>query len=546
MITAHNISISFSLNNILQDVSFSINPEDRIGLIGSNGSGKTTLLKILNGQLLPDHGNISFYPPDLQIGYLPQAYEFPPDLSIDKLIAEIVVDLGYLEEELQSLAKSVGREPGNKTLQDAYDSTLKKIEQYNPPRIHPQEILEIFNLNELPESILVSQLSGGQKTRLGLAKILIEEPDVLLLDEPTNHLDIGMLEWLEQWINSFVGGVLVVSHDRTFLDNTVNIIFDLDPISHKVNQYQGNYSQYLEHYLNDQEKQLAAYRDQVYEIRKMKQDISKTKDQAYRVEITTTSREPNLRRYAKKVARKAKSRERKLERYLNSDERLEKPGSSWQMKVDFSDGKHHSQSVARFENLSVGYSASSILISNFNHSIMHGARIALTGPNGGGKTTLLRTISGEIEPISGSVNIGANIHIGYLTQEQESLSSHLNALETIQQQANLGETEIRSFLHYFLFTGDDVVIQVKHLSFGERSRLQLASLIVQGCDFLLLDEPINHLDIPSRTQFEQALSQFDGTILAVVHDRYFIQRFAKELWILDESGTISINHVRQT
>lgn len=546
MITAHNLSISFNLNNILENVSFSINPADRIGLIGSNGCGKTTLLKILTGQLQQDNGNVSFNPPDLQVGYLPQAYEFPPDLSIDELIAEIVADPGYLEEELLSLAKSIGQEPGNKTLQDAYDSTLQKIEHYTPPRIHPQEILEIFGLNELSEGILVSQLSGGQKTRLGLAKILIEEPDVLLLDEPTNHLDIAMLEWLEEWINAFAGGVLVVSHDRTFLDNTVNIIFNLDPISHNIDQYQGNYSQYLEYYLDEQEKQLAAYRDQVYEIRKMKQDISKTKNQAYRVEITTTSREPNVRRYAKKVARKAKSREKKLERYLSSDERLEKPGRSWQMKVDFTDGKHHSQSVARLENLCAGYAANSILISNFNHSITHGARIALTGPNGSGKTTLLRTISGQIEPVSGSIKIGANVHIGYMTQEQESLSGNLNALETIQQQTNFSETEIRSFLHYFLFTGDDVFIQVKHLSLGERSRLQLAALIVQGCDFLLLDEPINHLDIPSRTQFEQALSQFDGTILAVVHDRYFIQRFANELWILGDYGTISINHVGQT
>jgi ATP-binding cassette subfamily F protein 3 len=401
-------------------------------------------------------------------------------------------------------------------------------------------------LQDLPDGILVSQLSGGQKTRLGLAKILIDEPDVLILDEPTNHLDIGMLEWLEHWINSFDGGVLIVSHDRTFLDNTVTSILDLDPITKSVYRYQGNYTQYLEQYLNKQEKQLAAYRDQVYEIRKMKQDISKTKNQAYRVEITTTSREPTIRRYAKKVARKAKSREKKFDRYLESDERIEKPGQSWQMKVEFEDGKHHSQNVAIFDKLCVGYSANRELIPSFSHSIRYGGRIALTGPNGSGKTTLLRTISSEIEPLSGSVTIGANIQIGYLTQEQESLPSNLNVVEIIQIDANMSETDVRSFLHYFLFSGDDVFLQVKELSFGERSRLQLASLIVQGCDFLLLDEPINHLDIPSRTQFEQALSQFDGTVLAVVHDRYFIQRFANELWVLDDSGTIHINHVGGT
>ena len=540
MITAHNLSISYNLNTILQDVSFNVNSGDRIGLIGPNGSGKTTLLKLLTRQLQSDNGNVSYNPPDLRVGYLAQSYEFPPNMHPQELLSEIIVDPENLEEQLVSYAVLLANDPDNQDIQGAYDAALKKLEQYSPPHIHPQEIIEIFSLHQLPEGIMVSQLSGGQKTRLGLAKILLGVPDILILDEPTNHLDIATLEWLEKWIQSFPGGVMAVSHDRTFLDNTVNKIFDLDPNSHDIQQYQGNYSQYLDQYLKTQDKQLAEYRDQVYEIRKMRQDISKTKNQAYRVEITTTSREPNIRRYAKKVARKAKSREKKLDRYLDSDERVEKPGNSWQMKVDFSDDKHHSQRVAVFDNLCAGYSKDHYLISDFTHTINHGARIALTGPNGSGKTTLLRTISGELEPLSGSVRIGSNIQIGYLTQEQESLSNSLNALQTIQKSANISETEIRSFLHYFLFSGDDVFIPVEDLSFGERSRLQLASLIIQGCDFLLLDEPINHLDIPSRTQFEQALSQFDGTVLAVVHDRYFIQRFASEVWILDDSGRLSI------
>jgi len=541
MFTVHNISKSFNIKVVLYDISFSINPSDRVGLIGPNGSGKSTLIKIITGQIEPDSGNITFNPPDLEIGYLPQSYDYPPGASLQKYISKLTFDPEYLAQELRSLAMSVADHPENKALQDEYDSILKKLEQFKPPRSHPDEILKIFNLSGIPEGAMVSQLSGGQKTRLGLASLLIKDPDILILDEPTNHLDIAMLEWLEEWLNSFPGGILIVSHDRTFLDNTVGKIFDLDPNTHTIQQYQGNYSQYLDQYLNLQEKQLAAYRDQVYEIRKIKQDIAKTKNQAYRVEITTTSREPGVRRYAKKVARKAKSREKKLERYINSDERVEKPGRSWQMHAEFDHDKHHSQVAARLENLSIGYSAQRILVAGIDHTIRYGDRIALTGPNGSGKTTLLRTISGEIEPISGSIYLGANIQLGYMSQEQEQLSGNFTPLETIQNFASISETEARSFLHYFLFAGDDVFLPVGKLSPGERSRLQLASLIIQGCDFLLLDEPINHLDIPSRTQFEHALSGFDGTVLAVVHDRYFIQRFASEIWILDDSGFLSID-----
>lgn len=541
MISAHNLSTSYNLNTILEDVSFNINTDDRVGLIGPNGCGKSTLLKILIGEIQPDQGNVTYNPPDLNIGYLPQSYEFPPQERLTDVLAKLTLDSTFLEHRLASLADSIGKQPENKDIQDEYDSILKKLEVHDPAGVRPEEIIHNLGLDDIPDGILISQLSGGQKTRLGLAKILLREPGILILDEPTNHLDIETLEWLEVWIGKFSGGVLIVSHDRTFLDNTVTTILDLDPGTHSLRKYPGNYSQYLDQFINNQDKQMAAYRDQIYEIRNMKQDIAKTKNQAYRVELTTTSREPNIRRYAKKVARKAKSREKKLARYMESEDRIEKPGQTWQMKVDLSGQEHHSQNVARFEKLSAGYQVDAPLITKFTYSIKYGDRIALTGPNGSGKTTLLRTIAGQIEPLSGLMSLGSNIDIGYLAQEQESLSNNLNALETIQREGNLSETDTRSFLHYFLFSGDDVFIPINSLSQGEKARLQLAALIVRGCDFLLLDEPINHLDIPSRTQFEQALSQFKGTILAVVHDRYFIQRFARETWTLDDSGRIKIN-----
>jgi ATP-binding cassette subfamily F protein 3 len=540
MLTVHNISKSFNIKIILKDVSFNINPADRVGLIGPNGSGKTTLLKIILGHIEPDQGTITRKPNDLQLGYLAQALDLQKKKTISELVSEVGSSSEKYERDLESLASEIVSQPDNEVLRNEFDETLKKIEAFQAPRVHPSIILRSFDLAKIPEDTLISRLSGGQKTRLGLALLLMKDPDLIILDEPTNHLDIRMLEWFEKWLNGFNGGALIVSHDRTFLDNTVNRIIDLDPETHTIKEYRGNYSHYLDQYVREEEKQLAAYRDQVYEVHRIRQDIAQTKRQAFHVEQTTTSRQPTVRRYAKKVARKAKSREKKLERYLDSDERVDKPKQSWQMNLKFQENEHQSRDVLKFDNLAVGYESNSPLIINLNQYIQAGSRIALTGPNGSGKTTLLRTIAGHIQPISGAVRLGGTVRLGYMAQEQEFLSDQLNPLETIQAHAPGSETDLRSFLHFFLFTGDEVLVPVRELSFGERSRLELALLVAKGCDFLLLDEPINHLDIPSRARFEQALSQYPGTILAVVHDRYFIQRFASEIWSLDEYGTLTV------
>jgi ATP-binding cassette subfamily F protein 3 len=525
MLTVHDLSKSFSVHPILQNVTFSINRGDRVGLIGPNGSGKTTLLRILAGEERPDRGHVAI-DPAIKTGYLTQGFELDPELTVDQVLSQATGDPELLQAKLEQVALELAAAPDDGALQMAYDHVLQQINRYDPGQV--LSIVETLGLIELPEEQPVGLLSGGQKTRLALALILLWQPDLLLLDEPTNHLDLEMLEWLEQWLGNFRGAALIVSHDRAFLDRSVNRILALDEHTHQIREYAGNYSDYLEQYLQEREKQWTAYRDQVYEIRRMEQDINRIKQQAKGTEQATKN--DQLRRYAKKVARKAKSREKKLERYRESDERVEKPSRSWQMKLEFGEPQHVGQDIAVLEELAVGYPGYPPLLEALNLRIQGGQRVVLTGPNGSGKSTLLRTIAGHIAPRAGAVRLGAGVKIGYMTQEQRHLEPQLNALQMVQRAAPLNETDARSFLHFFLFSDDEPLRPSAQLSFGERARLSLALLVAQGCNFLLLDEPINHLDIPSRSRFEEALLQFEGTILAVVHDRYFIDAFATDLW----------------
>jgi ATP-binding cassette subfamily F protein 3 len=538
MLTAHQLSKSFGIHPILENISFSVNPSERVGLIGPNGGGKTTLLRILAGLDRPDKGHVTYTPTDLRIGYLAQGFEPEPGVAVAQIIGQAIGDPAVLEEEIARLAVALVESPDKPGLEAAYDNVLRRLNQHNPGQA--ATILSALGLDVIPAEQTADTLSGGQKTRLALALVLLNDPQLLLLDEPTNHLDIAMLEWLEDWLNSFPGAALIVSHDRTFLDQTVERILDLDAEKHSVRAYVGNYSDYLEQYLAERERQTAAYQDQVYLIRQMQQDIARTKEQAKWVERTTTPGTPGVRRYAKKVARKALSREKKLDRYLDSDERVEKPKQGWQMKLDFDQATPLGQDVLTLEELAVGYPSRPGLLQDVNAQIRAGQRIVLTGPNGAGKTTLIRTIAGRLPAQAGRVRLGASVRLGYMSQEQELLDPTRSALETIQQAAPLSQTDARSFLHYFLFVGDDALRPVRELSYGERARLALAALVAAGCNFLLLDEPINHLDIPSRTRFEQALSAFEGAILAVVHDRYFIHRFAQEIWYV-ENGELTTN-----
>jgi ATP-binding cassette subfamily F protein 3 len=539
MLKANQISKTYGLEPALASVTFSLGLGERAGLVGPNGSGKTTLLRILAGVERPDAGSVLCTPASLRLGYLPQGLEFARDQRIADYLARAQDDLPALTAELERLATALAEDPVQPDLQEAYDSTLAQIVSPSGAPGRAEQTLAALGLGHLPLEAPIASLSGGQKTRLALIGVLLSDPQLLLLDEPTNHLDMDMLEWLEDWLNAYRGAVLIVSHDRAFLDRTVTGILELDSQTHGLRAYAGNYTDYLEHKLAERQRQWNAWRDQAAEISRMKADIARTKEQALRVERSTTPGQPGVRRIAKKVAIKAQSREKKLDRYLEADVRVEKPQAGWQMKLAFGDAPAGGQDVVVLEDLAIGYGQEPIA-RGLNAHVRHGARVALIGPNGAGKTTLARTIVGRLPPLDGRARLGANVRVGYMAQEQELLDPALNALETVLRLASMSETGARAFLHYFLFAGDDVFVPVRALSFGERARLSLASLVVQGCNFLLLDEPINHLDIPSRARFEQALSAFEGSVLAIVHDRYFIAGFASEIWKLSD-GRLEID-----
>jgi ATP-binding cassette subfamily F protein 3 len=542
MLSAHHLSKTYGLQTVFQDVTFNLNAGERVGLIGPNGCGKTTLLRILAGAELPDSGTVTHARPDLRIGYLAQGFELDPDLSL----AEALARAPRLEEQVVQLAAALAARPDDGLLQERYDEILGQLAAVHGP---PEAVLLPLGLADLPPEGRIGELSGGQKTRLMLARLLLEDPNLLLLDEPTNHLDIPMLEWLETWLGRFRGAALIVSHDRAFLDHTVTRILELDPQRERLHEYEGNYSSYFEQRQSEIAGQWAAYQDQQAEIRRLQADIQRTKAQASQTEREASSIRIGGREYkrkgyksyqqgiAKKVAKKAKSREKRLERFLESDEIVERPRPSWQIRLDFAGPAHLSRDVLLTEDLSVGYPGHRPLLSGLRLNVRGGQRVALTGPNGSGKTTLLRTIAGSLEPVGGSLRLGASVQLGYMAQEQELLDLRRSPLEVIQAAGMANPTRARSFLHAFLFSGDAPLRPCGEMSYGERARLELALLIARGSTFLLLDEPINHLDIPSRARFEQALGTFEGTVLAVVHDRYFIQAFATDVWTV-EGGRI--------
>ncbi len=538
MLTVNNIIKTYATETILDRVSFTLNSGQRLGLVGPNGCGKTTLLRILVGTEKPDSGSVLFNPASLRIGYLPQGFAPGVEETIGTFLSRMEGDFDELAVRLENLAQAIALHPERSDLLLAYADALTRIQQAAESSGRNASVLAALGLDSLPSDLPVLKLSGGQKTRLALAGVLLTQPQLLILDEPTNHLDLEMLEWLEDWLSGFSGGMLVVSHDRTFLDHIATSILEIDAKSHRLRAYDGNYSAYLELKNAENQQRWQDYIDQQEEVRRLRAAAARVRgDAAFRPGGKGDSGDKFAKGYfsdnTQGTIRRAKAIEARVQRLLTT-ERIEKPKDAWEMKIEFGELPETGRDVIVLNDASIGYETSNPLLTGLNLTVRYGWRVALIGPNGSGKTSLLRTIAGNLPPINGQVRLGTRVRLGYMTQEQEELDLSYNALETIHAVSNTNDTEARSFLSKFLFKGDDVFTPARLLSFGERARLSLARLVASGCNLLLLDEPINHLDIPARNRFEQALSGFEGTILAVVHDRFFIQGFASHIWEIRE------------
>ena len=516
----NGISKSFGAEEILSNIKIEIKDKDRIAIVGRNGAGKSTLLKIMAQELSYDEGEF-FQPKDLTFGYLSQHMTLESGKTIWDEMLEVFSHLKSLEKQLRALEKEM--EKASELSGEEYDKVLKEYDKlqlaYQTDGGYTYEsdiraVLSGLNFESFDYDTPIAELSGGQKTRLALGKLLLQKPQLLILDEPTNHLDIDTLSWLENYLVSYPGAIVIVSHDRYFLDKTVSIVYEIS--RHKTRKYHGSYSKYLEQKALNYEQELKEFEKQQTEIKKMEDFIHRNI-----VRASTTKR--------------AQSRRKQLEKM----ERLDRPlGDESSASFSFQINRRSGNDVLKVEELSLRYEKEvDPIFSNIRLDINRGDRIALVGPNGVGKTTLLKAILGRLQTEKGNIQLGTNVQIGYYDQEQADLNSTKTILQELwDDYPTINEKDIRTVLGNFLFSGDDVLKQVHTLSGGEKARLALAKLKMQQANFLIMDEPTNHLDIDSKEVLEAALIDFPGTILFVSHDRYFINKIADQVAEMERDG----------
>lgn len=506
-IKVQKLAKAFGVHTVFHDVTFEIRRGERIGLIGANGAGKSTLLKCLMGEEEYDSGVFAVSEGE-SIGYLQQDITFSDDVTLRQTITDAWQDVMHIEEQLKAVEKDMQAHPNDEILMNKYARMQERFEWLGGYEYESmsRKIVHGLGFDEADMDRPVQQFSGGQKTRINLAKALVRRPDYLFLDEPTNHLDMDMLEWLEGYLLSYGGGILIVSHDRYFLDRVATGILELE--NGKVTKYKGNYTRYIQQSSERRKALEIAYKKQQEHIHETEEYIRK-----YKAGIK---------------AKQARGRQSQLNRL----ERIELDPEAASLHFQFAKATECGQKVLVLDDICGGYENRQ-LFDHMSLLLRRGESTSLIGPNGAGKTTLIRMIMGELEATHGHITLGSRVHIGYFAQEHTDLHGGWTVLEEIMNDFSFGEDEARSLLGRFLFRGDDVFKVIDSLSGGEQARVALLKLFLQGANFLILDEPTNHLDIPTREVLEQALQEFGGTYLVISHDRYFLDKITQRTLVLE-------------